>query len=58
MMRDINSKALLETDISELKRYRADKKRDREIHDLRKEVQSLAECINRIEQTVARLESK
>jgi hypothetical protein len=58
MIRDTNSKALLETDTQELKRYRADKRRERELQDLRTEVKMLSECINRIEQTVLRIESR
>jgi wobble nucleotide-excising tRNase len=58
MIRDTNSKALLETDVQELKRYRAEKRREKELQDLKSEVKSLGECINRLKQTVSRIESR
>jgi len=58
MIRDTTSRALLETDVMELKRYKAEKKREKELRDLRNEVRTLGECINRIELTVAKIESR
>jgi hypothetical protein len=58
MIRDNFSKAIIETDIQELKKYRAEKNRAKELMDLKLEVQSLAECINRLSETVVRLENR
>lgn len=58
MIRDPHSKALVETDTVELMRYRNEKKRQREIDDLKKDVRSLRSCINNLCETIKRIEDR
>lgn len=58
MIRDAVSNALLETDAEELQKYRREKRRDREILQLREELKVAFECINRLNETVKRLEQR
>jgi heat shock protein HspQ len=58
MIRDNFTHALIETDVQELKKYKAEKNRTNELSELRLEVKSLAECINRLSETVIRLENR
>ena len=58
MIRDSYSKALIETDAIELARYRNDKKRQREIDDLKKDMASLRSCINNLCETIKRIEDR
>ena len=58
MIRDMHSKALIENDITELQKYRKEKKRDRELTELRIEVRSLKECINSITETIKKIEAR
>ena len=58
MIRDSYSKALVETDAIELARYRDEKKRQREIDDLQKDVVSLRSCINNLCETIKRIEDR
>lgn len=58
MIRDTVSNALLETNADDLQKYRREKKRDREILQLREELKSAFECINRLNETVKRLEQR
>lgn len=58
MIRDAHSKALIETDVTELQRYRKDKKKDKEFQQLKEEVHSLRLCINNLCDTIQKLETK
>ena len=58
MIRDLHSKALVETDTIELVRYRNEKKRQREIDELRRDVANLKSCINSLCETIKRVEDK
>jgi Mg2+ and Co2+ transporter CorA len=58
MIRDPHSKALVETDTVELARYRNEKKRQREIDELRREVVSIKSCINNLCETIKRIEDR
>jgi len=58
MIRDTHSKALIETDITELQKYRKDKKRDREMLEIKKEISSLKVCINNICETIKKIEAR
>lgn len=58
MMRDPHSKALVETDSIELTRYRVEKKRQREIDDLKRDVVSLRSCINNLCEALKRIEDR
>jgi len=58
MIRDNFSKAIVETNLQELKKYQAERNRAKELTDLRLEVKSLTECINRLSETVIRLENR
>jgi hypothetical protein len=57
MIRDTYSKALVAADVTELQKYRSEKKRDKEMHQLRSDVQSLKECINRIIEKLEKIEA-
>jgi hypothetical protein len=56
--RDTHSKALVATDTSELQKYRKEKKRDREMLEIKKEISSLKDCINNICETIKKIEAK
>lgn len=56
MIRDTHSNALVENNITELQKYRRDKKQDREIMQLRKELAVAFDCINRLTETIKRFE--
>ena len=58
MIRDAHSKALVETDTIELARYRNEKKRQREIDELKRDVVSLRSCINNLCETIKRIEDR
>ena len=58
MIRDSYSKALVETDTIELARYRNEKKRQREIEELKKDVVSLRSCTNNLCETIKRIEDR
>lgn len=58
MIRDPHSKALVETDAIELARYRTEKKRQREIDDLKRDVVSLRSCINNLCEALKRIEDR
>lgn len=58
MIRDAHSKALVETDTIELARYRNEKKRQREIDELKMDVVSLRSCINNLCETIKRIEDR
>jgi hypothetical protein len=58
MIRDPHSKALVETDTLELVRYRSEKRRQREIDDIKREVVSLRSCINNLCETIKRIEDR
>jgi DNA repair exonuclease SbcCD ATPase subunit len=58
MIRDPNSKALIETDTAELTRYRTEKKRQREIDELKRDMKSLRSCINNLCETIKRIEDR
>lgn len=48
MIRDEQSSALIETDLTELDKYRRDKKKMRELQSLRRDVDELKEMVSRI----------
>lgn len=48
MIRDAQSSALIETDLTELDKYRRDKKRMREVQALRRDVDELKEMVSKI----------
>jgi len=48
MIRDSQSSALIETDLTELDKYRRDKKKMRELQSLRRDVDELKEMVSRI----------
>lgn len=58
MIRDSYSNALVENDTDELQRYRREKKRDKEISKIREELKIAVEHINRLNETIKRLEQK
>jgi hypothetical protein len=58
MIRDKHSKALVETDIAELQKYRKEKKREKELLELKREVSSIKECINSLAETIKKIEAK
>jgi cell fate (sporulation/competence/biofilm development) regulator YlbF (YheA/YmcA/DUF963 family) len=58
MIRDIHSKALVETDVTELQKYRKEKKKDREISQLKEDVNTLRICINNLCDKIQKLESR
>jgi cell division protein FtsB len=58
MIRDSYSKALVETDVAELQKYRKEKKKDKEFQQLKEEVHSLRACINSLNDTIQKLEGK
>lgn len=58
MIRDMYSKALVETDVTELQKYRKEKKKDKEFIELKKEVQQLKSCINTLCDTIKKLETR
>ena len=58
MIRDSHSKALVETDVTELQKYRREKKKEKEFQHLKDEVHSLRLCINSLNDTIKKLEGK
>ncbi len=58
MIRDNHSKALVETDITELQKYRKEKKREKELMDLKHDVRTLKECINSLAETIKKIEAR
>lgn len=58
MIRDMHSKALVETDVAELQKYRKEKKRDKEFQQLRDEIRALKACINSISEKLNKIESR
>lgn len=58
MIRDTHSKALVETDLSELQKYRKDKRKEKEFQELRKEVHSLRLCINNLNEAIKKIEAR
>jgi hypothetical protein len=57
MKRDSHSNALLETDTNELQRYRLEKRREREMAQVKADVKKLHMCINRLTEIVQKYES-
>lgn len=55
MIRDSNTKALLETDTIALDKYRMEKQRIRQIDQLRKDVSALQETVQRICNVIDRI---
>lgn len=58
MIRDRHSKALIETDVAELRKYRSQKKKDREFQEIKKDVHELRDCINKICERIQKIEAK
>ena len=58
MIRDVHSKALVETDVAELQKYRKEKKRDKEFQQLRDEIRTLKAFINSISEKLNKIESR
>ena len=58
MIRDSHSKALVETDVTELQKYRREKKKEKEFQQLKEEVRSLRVCINSLNDTIQKLEGR
>jgi hypothetical protein len=58
MIRDKHSKALIETDIIELKKYRNERERDRDLLELKKDVKDLKECINSLVEVIKKIEAR
>lgn len=58
MIRDPHSKALVETDAVELAKYRTEKKRQREIDELKRDVVALRSCINNLCEALKRIEDR
>ncbi len=56
MIRDDYSSALLETDKSNLLKYRKEKKKEQEFQQLKDDVQTLRLCINNLKEKVNRIE--
>jgi hypothetical protein len=56
MIRDTYSKALVETDVIEVQKYRKEKQRDREFQAMKKDLNDIKMCINRMSTTLQRLE--
>lgn len=56
--RDQHSKALIETDTTELSRYRKEKLRDKEFEQMKQEISSLKVRINRLCDTLKKIEAK
>jgi hypothetical protein len=56
MIRDNYSKALVETDIIELQKYRKDKQRDKDLAKMKKDINDIKSCINRLNDILNRLE--
>jgi hypothetical protein len=58
MIRDSYSKALLETDTAELQKYRREKSRDKEIVQIRRDIQHIIQSINRLNGIIQRREQE
>jgi hypothetical protein len=58
MTRDEYSKALIETDTSELQKYRREKKREKEFQELKRDVDDIKACINSLNATIRKIEAK
>ncbi len=58
MIRDTYSKALVATDVNELQQYRSQKKRERELLQIKEDIKSIKQCINRMTESLQKLESR
>jgi len=58
MIRDSYSKALVATDVNELQQYRSQKKRERELLQIKEDIKSIKNCINRMSESLEKLESR
>jgi hypothetical protein len=58
MIRDIHSKALIETDYAELQKYRNTKRHEKELTKLKTDVQSIKEGINNLYSKIKEIENK
>jgi hypothetical protein len=58
MIRDTHSKALVETDVTELQKYRKEKKREKEFSEMKKEVSFLKDRINSLAETIKKIEAR
>lgn len=58
MIRDSYSKALVETDKSELQKYRREKMREKELREIKSDIESLKVCINKLYETVKKIEAR
>lgn len=58
MIRDTHSKALVETDVTELQKYRSKKKREREFSEMKKEINLLKDRINSINEIIKKIEAR
>lgn len=58
MKRDPHSKALVETDAIELAKYRNEKRRQREIDELKRDVSTLRSCINNLCEALKKIEDR
>jgi hypothetical protein len=57
MIRDSKTKALLAADISELNKYRVEKRREKDINTIKHEIYSLKMLINNLIEKVERIEN-
>lgn len=58
MIRDMQSSAIIETDLTELDKYRRDKKKMREIQALRRDVDELKEIVSNINYVLQKMAEK
>jgi hypothetical protein len=58
MIRDSHSKALVETDVTELQKYRREKMREKELREIKSDIESLKVCINKLYETVKKIEAR
>jgi hypothetical protein len=56
MIRDASTRALLSTDTGELNRYRMEKRREKDIAELKREVSCLKSLINTLVEKIEKLE--
>jgi hypothetical protein len=57
MIRDSYSKALIETDFMELQKYRREKFRDKELAQVKEDIQCMKESINNLIEIINRIEN-
>jgi hypothetical protein len=57
MIRDSHSNALLETDILELKKYRKEKSREKDLERMKRDILCIKESINNLTEIINRIES-